>query len=47
VQRELDRLLADFQDALGIAADVIDEGARGRARRRRDKESGSEWEDEE
>ncbi|KAJ9661810.1 hypothetical protein H2198_001775 [Neophaeococcomyces mojaviensis] len=47
VQRELDRLLGEFQEALGNAADVISEGARGRARRRRDKESGSEWEDEE
>lgn len=46
IQKELDRLLEEFQDALGVAADVISEGARGRARRRRDKESGSEWEDE-
>lgn len=46
VQRELDRLLGEFQEALGIAADVISDAGRGRARRRRGVESGSEWEDE-
>lgn len=46
VQRELDRLLGEFQDALGVAADIISETGRGRARRRRFAESGSEWEDE-
>lgn len=46
VQRELDRLLGEFQDVLGIAADVIGETSRGRTRRRKGIESGSDWEDE-
>lgn len=46
VQRELDRLLGEFQEALGVAADVISDAGRGRARRRKGVESGSEWEDE-
>lgn len=46
VQRELDRLLGEFQNALGVAADVISDAGRGRARRRKGIESGSEWEDE-
>jgi len=46
VQRELDRLLGEFQNALGVAADVISDAGRGRARRRKAVESGSEWEDE-
>lgn len=47
VERELARLLGEFQIALGVAGDVVGEGARGRARRRRGVgESGSEWEDE-
>lgn len=45
IQRELDRLLDEFQDALGVAADIISEAGRGRARRRKMPESGSEWED--
>ncbi|KAK5092808.1 hypothetical protein LTR70_005124 [Exophiala xenobiotica] len=46
VQRELDRLLGEFQNALGVASDVISDAGRGRARRRKGMESGSEWEDE-
>lgn len=46
VQRELDRLLGEFQEALGVAADIISDAGRGRARRRKGVESGSEWEDE-
>ncbi|KAK5940569.1 hypothetical protein PMZ80_006986 [Knufia obscura] len=46
VQNELDRLLGEFQDALGVAADVISDAGRGRARRRKAVESGSDWEDE-
>lgn len=47
VKRELDRLLGEFQDMLGVAADIVGDSARGRTRRRRGAESGSEWEDEE
>ena len=46
VQRELDRLLGEFQDALSVAADVVSDAGRGRQRARRKVESGSEWEDE-
>lgn len=46
IERELDRLLNDFHNALSAAADVVNDSARGRARHRKG-ESNSEWEDEE
>lgn len=45
IERELDRLLNDFHNALSAAADVANDSARGRARYRKG-ESNSEWEDE-
>lgn len=45
VQRELDRLLGEFQDALGVAAEIVSDGSRGRSRRRTGTGSGSDWED--
>lgn len=46
VQRELDRLLGEFQDALGVAGDIVGDSSRGRTRRRTGTTgSGSDWED--
>lgn len=55
VERELERLLGEFQGALGIAGDMLSEELRGRGRTRRDRtvngfgpvigESEGEWED--
>ena len=46
VQRELDRLLGEFHEALGKAAEIIGDPERGRSRKRRGVDSGSDWEDE-